>query len=564
MGFPALVTEVLESFLAADPVTATFLGDHRGDDRLPDPGSADDRLREVRAQLGRLADVQDGNPDQAVDRAVLTTALRSEELDLDVLAEDTWDPMRGNPGAGLRVLLSRDFAPLPERMEALAGRLRATPSFLAAGRERLGMMSRVHLDTALDQLGATVALLDDGLPPGGDAPGLADAVTAARAALVEHRAWLADRADNAQRSPRLGAELFARKLALTLDTDLEPEDLLRRAEADLERVGARITETAAALGGTVPEVLDQLARDAPDDAGVLDSCRAALTATTAFVRGSGLVTVHDDPVEVVEMPGIDRGVSVAYCRPPGPLETAALPTEFAVSPTPAGWTPAQVASFYREYNTHMLHDLTVHEAMPGHALQLMHSNRYRGATPVRAVWWSGTFVEGWAVYAEELMADAGYPGVHGAEPAALRMQQLKMQLRMTLNAVLDVRYHCDDLDEGEALRLMRERGVPGRRGGARQVAPGPTDLDPAVHLLRRVPGGPRVGRGPAPRPARCRRAGSARHGARLRLAPGPAPAHAARPRGGVSADPDRSPHGALAPVGPAGAQAGAGQLRLDD
>ena len=79
------------------------------------------------------------------------------------------------------------------------------------------------------------------------------------------------------------------------------------------------------------------------------------------------------------MPEIDRGVAVAYCRQSGPLEATPLPTEFAVSPTPADWSRAQVDSFYREYNDHMLHNLTVHEAMPGHALQLMHANRHRGA-----------------------------------------------------------------------------------------------------------------------------------------------------------------------------------------
>jgi uncharacterized protein (DUF885 family) len=171
------------------------------------------------------------------------------------------------------------------------------------------------------------------------------------------------------------------------------------------------------------------------------------------------VTVHDDPIAIVDMPEIDRGVAVAYCRPNGPLEATSLPTEFAVSPTPADWSAAQVASFYREYNAHMLQNLTVHEAMPGHALQLMHANRYRGRTPVRAVWWSGTFVEGWAVYSEELMAERGYrTEVSPRAAAAVRMQQLKMQLRTTINAILDIRYHCDDLDEAGAMSLMMRQG----------------------------------------------------------------------------------------------------------
>jgi uncharacterized protein (DUF885 family) len=162
---------------------------------------------------------------------------------------------------------------------------------------------------------------------------------------------------------------------------------------------------------------------------------------------------------VVEMPEIDRGVSVAYCRPSGPLERAELPTEIAVSPTPADWTAEQQASLYREYNTHMLHNLAVHEAMPGHALQLAHSNRYRASTPVRAVWWSGPFVEGWAVYTEELMADHGYRGEVSAQAAsALRMQQLKMRLRSIINTIMDIRFHHNDLDEAAAMRLMTEHG----------------------------------------------------------------------------------------------------------
>jgi uncharacterized protein (DUF885 family) len=141
------------------------------------------------------------------------------------------------------------------------------------------------------------------------------------------------------------------------------------------------------------------------------------------------------------------------------LERTPLPTQFAVSPTPKDWSAERIASYYREYNVHMLHDLTVHEAMPGHALQLMHSNRHRATTPIRAVFSSGSFVEGWAVYAEELMALSGYRRDESERAAAaLRVQQLKMQLRTTLNTILDVRFHSHDLDERAAMELMTARG----------------------------------------------------------------------------------------------------------
>src|SRR5207248_11167116 len=163
-------------------------------------------------------------------------------------------------------------------------------------------------------------------------------------------------------------------------------------------------------------------------------------------------TVIDDPVEIIQMPEIRRGVAVAYCDPPGPLETGDVPTFFAISPTPADWPPERVRSFFREYNAHMIHNLSIHEGIPGHVLQLSHRRRFRAPTDVRGAFWSGSFVEGWAVYAERVMTEHGYRG------DGLKMQQLKMQLRMIINAILDARVHGHGMTEAEAMRLMVERG----------------------------------------------------------------------------------------------------------
>jgi uncharacterized protein (DUF885 family) len=104
----------------------------------------------------------------------------------------------------------------------------------------------------------------------------------------------------------------------------------------------------------------------------------------------------------------------------------------------------------------MVHNLMVHEAMPGHYLQLQHSRRFSGATKIRAALRSEAFTEGWAVYAEQFMAGHGYPGE--GDPRAVRMQQLKMQLRSTINAILDARVHARDMTEAQAMALMTDRG----------------------------------------------------------------------------------------------------------
>ena len=116
-------------------------------------------------------------------------------------------------------------------------------------------------------------------------------------------------------------------------------------------------------------------------------------------------------------------------------------------------------SFYREYNGMLLHDLTIHEAMPGHVLQLAHARAIASPSRVRRFGMSGVFAEGWAVYAEELMVERGYaPDERLDAHLRLRLQQLKMQARMAINAILDARVHGGDIDEREALELMTRRG----------------------------------------------------------------------------------------------------------
>ncbi len=466
--FTVLAREYLDDLTQRHPDTATRLGDHRFDDRLAEQTQAalDAERSALAGFADRLAALDSGSLGRqlAVDAAMLADDVARRLFGLDELREETWNPLAANPGRAIYGLLVRDFAPLPERLMSLAGRLAQVPAALADARGLLGAMPQVHLETAITQFDGTIRMVRDevdrALAKATDtvAAEMAKVRPAALEALVAHRDWLqaklADGGDFAD--PRIGPERFARKLSLTLSAAADADAILARAEADLDRVTEEVNRVAAALGGTPRAVLDQLAADAPDGDTILRFCADAFAAQARFVRDHDLVTVHEDPVEVIDMPQIDRGVAVAYCDSPGPLETAPLPTFIAVSPVPDGWTPRRVASFYREYNRHMVHNLMVHEAMPGHYLQLGHSRRFTGATPLRAALRSGAFTEGWAVYTEQLMAEHGYPGE--GDTRAVRMQQLKMQLRSIINAILDARVHAYGMTEAEAMALMTTRG----------------------------------------------------------------------------------------------------------
>ena len=471
--FTGLAREYLDDRAERHPDAATGLGDHRFDARLPDP-SAQALAAERRALDGwaaRLAALDRGalSAEHRVDAAMMTDSVARRAFEIDELREHTWNPLLANPGKAIYQLLARDFAPLPDRLSSVAGRLADVPATLAGARRQLGRMPRVHLETAIGQLDGTIALVSKEIDAALEAAPqcavqLAQVRPAALDALTGHRAWLSAQLAEADSfaDPRIGPERFARKLSLTLNAAADADAILARAEADLDRVSEQIAELAAQIAGAtgpgvVRQVLDRLAGDVPDDTTILEFCRDALAAQTAFVTDRRLITVYDDPVELIPMPEIDRGVAVAYCDSPGPLEPALLPTFIAVSPTPTDWTPERVASFYREYNRHMVHDLMVHEAMPGHYLQLQHSRRFTGSdTAIRAALRSGSFTEGWAVYAERVMAEQEYPGE--GDPRAVRVQQLKMQLRMTINAILDARIHAHGMTEAEAMALMTGRG----------------------------------------------------------------------------------------------------------
>ncbi len=487
--FERLAAVILDDLWHHHPDWAGELGLHEYDARLPDHSASGLAAQSawLAERAGELAEIDTAtlSVQNRADAAILATQLEFMRFQIEELREREWNPAEANPGVALYTLLARDYAPVGTRLTAFAGRLAQVPAALAANRALLAgkPLSRIHVELAIGQFAGTIELVGSGVDAelaaagdsAGDARSTLDAVRpAAVAALEEHIAWLKERlaagdaGEETFRDPRIGAGLFAKKLSLTLDAESDAAAILARAEADLERVAGEIATAAAEYEGVaVPEaadersalvrrVLNRLAEAAPDNDSILEYGRSAVLQQIAFVREHDLVTVYDDPYEVAAMPEVNRGVAVAYCDPPGPLETADVQTILAISPTPEDWTQERVDSFFREYNLHMLQNLMVHEAMPGHLLQLQHSRRFQSATPVRAAMGSGSFVEGWAVYAEELMARHGYPG--DGDPAAVRMQQLKMQLRMIINTILDGRVHGHGMTEDEAMALMMERG----------------------------------------------------------------------------------------------------------
>src|SRR3954467_1028940 len=347
------------------------------------------------------------------------------------------------------------------------------PGVIAQARANMKNPPRVYTETAIDQTTGAISLIKEGLGEVLDkAPDakkeLAPVQEKAIAALTDYKNWLQN--DLLPRSTgdfRIGADKFRKKLRFALSSDMSMEDLMKAARADLEQTQKAIYETALPLykkqfpntdEATLADrkkvtaaVLDKLAEQRPTDDTIVGYSKTVLKEATDFVKAKKLVTVPTTPVDIIVMPEFKRGQAIAYCDSPGALEKNGK-TFFAVAPTPDDWKQERKDSFFREYNNFMVRDLTVHEAMPGHYLQLAHSNEFKAPTMIRAILQSGTFIEGWAVYSEQVMAEAGYGGPEG------KMQQLKMRLRVICNAIIDQSIHAGNMSEQEALDVMMKEG----------------------------------------------------------------------------------------------------------
>ena len=491
--FESLAQRYLRESRELEPVDATALGDHRFDDRVDDVSAAgwQAQVSFIERQVAAL-DAIDGTalsrPNQ-VDALLLRHALEYQRWRIQSLEEWRWNPLIYTRIAGdaLYSLLARDFAPAPQRLKNLGKRLDELPRFLTQVREVLvpARVPKVHAETAVKQNAGLISLLDGELArqiatlSAADQENLRASVARARSALSQHQIWLEKRlTPEAAGDFRLGQQLYEQKLRLALFSPLSRQEIRARAESQLAATRAEMygiardvlkgrrgapplpaNPSAAQQQRAIRAALDLASAERPPRDGVLQAARAALVDTTNFVREKNLVTLPQEPLEIIEMPAFKQGVALAYCDAPGPLE-AGQKTLYAVSPIPATWTRAQTDSFLREYNSRSIRNLTVHEAMPGHYLQLAHANRY--PSTLRAVLGSAPFVEGWAVYAERLMVDQGY----GGDDPLMRLVQLKWYLRSIVNALLDQAVHVDGINRAAAMKLMTESGFQEEREAA--------------------------------------------------------------------------------------------------
>jgi uncharacterized protein (DUF885 family) len=483
-AFNDLVATFLDELFELQPDYATWVGDHRRDGQWPDMSEAGRTARLAFLDRWQAAFVATDpaalSADDRIDRELVVGELDAFRFADAELREETWAPMLWVYviGGGLHPLLARDFAPLAVRLASACSRLEGVPALLDQAREAIGSnpqrpVSRLHAEMAGKRIGGVAGLARDAV---GQAEA-AESSDAEVAALLPRLREAADRAVSAidamgdqlqevaagtDGGAELGEPLFTSKLRHTLrDPSITAQDVLDRAEREYASVRAEMVRIARDIwsewrprepvpddeGALVRGTLDAITTDHPGADALVDFCREELVRIEAFCRDRGMIGLVDEPLDIDWTPEFLRAFGGAMLDSPGPLDVGQK-SFFSITPVRDEWNEEERESYLREMNARQLRLLTIHEAVPGHYLQMAYANR--GSSLARRVFRSGLFAEGWAVYVTQVMLDAGY----GEGDAALWLVHWKFYLRAVVNAIIDVRIHTMGMTSEEAIALM--------------------------------------------------------------------------------------------------------------
>jgi len=464
--FEKLTDDLLYGSLALSPVSATQAGyhEHNGvqlDEMLDDfsPAGMDAQRKFYQDFQVRVNGWNTGSlgKEEQADLEIMKNDLNLYLLDLNTIQSYKHNPTVYVELAGNAVFVPSilDYAPLDKRFGQIIKRLEKFPTLFDQAKANLTNAPEIWNRVAREENEGNIGLVDKELRSKVPEAQKADydrAATTALAALKDFSTFLEKDLSKKTSDWRLGKENYAKKFAYTLVTGKSPEQLLSEAEADLKTTRQEMEKLAAPK--SVKEVLADIAKQHATPETFMDQAKKALEEATAFVRQKDLLTLPPrSNLEVIPTPEFMRGIyAVGGFNPAPPLQPE-LGAFYWITPIPKSWPKDRIESKLREYNDFGLQHLTIHEAMPGHYVQLEYANdvQPKSRRLLRNVFGNGPYIEGWAVYAQQLMTDQGYPVPNSL---GMRLTWYKQLLRVLANTILDIRLQTMGMTDQQALDLM--------------------------------------------------------------------------------------------------------------
>jgi uncharacterized protein (DUF885 family) len=457
--FYDLVEAHFRGRIERDPVAATYLGIHAWDDRLGD-ASRDAALDEIERDSRHLAVIEGLDPGGLSPEVRFERDLELHHLRLSLFSADvvrTWERRQTGASAvgdALFPLFARDFAPLNERLETIARRLEAVPESLVGHRTRavqsqVRAWQGVELNASRDLPGFLdeIVAAADGLPAGAHRR-LVQAADRARAAIAEQAAWIDTTLASGTDDWPLGRERYDEIVRLRAFAGLDSDAILAMGWEQLERNHADRAAAAREIDPNASEadVMDRVKSDHPDTFdGALEGYRIAMQRARRHLIDRDLVTVPaDERVEVIATPTYLRGVLpfAAYFSP-AKWDAGAVGL-YVVTPSVDG-EPGAMREHYRA----AISNTSIHEAYPGHHLQLAIGGRHPSLSRLQVE--APEFVEGWGMYSEQMMREEGFD-----DGPAFRLALATDAIWRACRIILDVRMHRGEVSIEEATDFLIE------------------------------------------------------------------------------------------------------------
>jgi uncharacterized protein (DUF885 family) len=488
-----LKKEYLDGLFRAKPHLATFMGDHRFDDKLPDLSdkALKAREKELEGQAAAVKKIDRAalSLDDKIDADILEDGIALELLYLREIKDWTWDPRlhdsfpyydpREIVAGRLSDMIHGDYAPEADRKKAVIAQLKGLPKYLADERAALKEPSRVYLDQAVKDNKGRIEFFDSEVKEfvKADANG-EKARAAAVAALQQFQGFLEkDAQANAKHDWRLGKALYAKKFPLALQTRLTPDEVIPRAEKSFADARAELGQVAVALHDklwpkepklagkkldnaemkkVIGRVKDELAKDHSKPGELVQAHGRNLDKLRAFIEKNDLLALPPkESLSVTEMPLFKRGSSAAEYLAPGILDKSKkeFRATYYVDPIDPTWKPDRVESYLRGQNDYEVELVAAHEAYPGHHTQFSYERK--DLNPLRATLWNAAMVEGWAVYAEGLLTRLGYGGDKNER---FKFFDARGRMIVATNVLMDIKLQSGTWSEAEAVKFMVEEG----------------------------------------------------------------------------------------------------------
>jgi len=463
----------LEELWKNNPDWATSVGYHKYDSLLviPTDKARDQAVKFAKVQLDSLSRYPEGTLSDAnkIDHHMMKNQMESIQWNLEQLKAYQWDPSSYNVIGTFASILNEHYAPLTQRLRSFYQKMQNIPAYYKEAEKQLknpvAELTQLAIDQHLGGVGVIESDFADSLKktniPTAEQKLMVERAKLSAEAIKGYAAFLKAMKNDKPRSFRLGKDFYEAKFKYdiqaegtaqqTYNSAVERKKYLHREMAKLSRqLWPKYFGTQAMPKDSleyIARVIDTLSSKhvAPDD--FQSAIEQEIPKLTAFIRSKDLLTMDPSkPLVVRKEPGYMAGVAGASISSPGPYDKGGN-TYYNVGSL-SGWSAEKAESYLREYNNYTLQILCIHEAIPGHYIQLLYANK--APSIIKSVLGNGAMVEGWAVFSEQEMMDAGF----GDAAPEMRLMWYKWHLRSVCNTILDYSVHASNMTKEQAIKML--------------------------------------------------------------------------------------------------------------